>query len=274
MTVAATRAELVGSVHSHDGWPVPDATVTVLDVRGGQIGHAISDDRGTFWTSLPCNGPVTMLVTAAGYQPVAITVLAVAGRQTELAPVVLTGTHSDRLPKPGTWEIDSVHSIMRATARHIGLSRVEGRFTEFAGRIVVGDPVDTSSCEVVIQAASITTGNQQRDDHLRSPDFVDVERFPELTYRSSQVVRRSDDLWIVHGELTIRDIRHQVPLDVRYVGSGYDAWGGTRAAFEATAQLARRDYEMRWNMGLPGGLTMVGPTLRIDLDVQAVLVES
>jgi hypothetical protein len=165
-------------------------------------------------------GPLTVLVTAAGCDPVAVTAVAVPGRSTDLGPLVLTGD---------SW------------------------------------------CEAEIQAASITTDNDQRDEHLRSPDFLDVERFPVLTYRSTGVTSRSPDSWSVTGDLTIRDITRPVPLDVRFAGLGADAWGGTRAAFEARAMLARRDYELRWNLGLPGGLTMVGPSLRIDLDAQVVL---
>jgi polyisoprenoid-binding protein YceI len=159
---------------------------------------------------------------------------------------------------------------VRAKARHLALSHVEGRFTAFSGQLRVAEPVERSSVEVTIDAASIDTGNADRDAHLRAADFLDVERFPVLTYRSDRVVRLADDRWRVDGWLTIRDISREAALDVIYLGSGSDPWGGTRIALVATTQLARQDYEINWNMGLPGGLVVVGPTLRVDIEVQAV----
>ncbi|HEV7961757.1 MAG TPA: YceI family protein [Actinoplanes sp.] len=192
---------------------------------------------------------------------------------TDLGTVLLDSARRTALPQPGLWTIDPVHSIVRARARHLALSHVEGRFTSFSGRIRIVEPVERSSVEVTIDAASIDTGNADRDAHLRSADFLDVERFPVLSYRSERVVQQSEERWRVDGWLTIRDITRAVALDVSYLGTGADPWGGTRFALVATTQLARRDYEINWNMGLPGGLVVVGPTLRVDLEVQAVRQE-
>ena len=134
----------------------------------------------------------------------------------------------------------------------------------------MADPIGSSQVVVVIEAASIDTGNVDRDTHLRSPDFLDVKRFPTLAYRGHGVTRLTDDHWRLDGSLTIRDITRPVPLDLHYGGSGPDPWGGTRMALTASAELARADYALTWNMGLPGGLSLIGPTLRIDLDIQAV----
>jgi polyisoprenoid-binding protein YceI len=134
----------------------------------------------------------------------------------------------------------------------------------------VAEPIEASTVTVTLGAASIDTGNPDRDAHLRSADFLDVKQFPALTFRSTGLQRLADDRWRLDGALTIRDVTRDVALDARYGGSGPDPWGGTRMAVVATTQLARRDYEIDWNMGLPGGLTLIGPTLRIDLDVQAV----
>jgi polyisoprenoid-binding protein YceI len=150
------------------------------------------------------------------------------------------------------------------------MSRVEGRFTAFTGDIRLTDPIERSSVQATIEAASINTGNAERDAHLRSADFLDVAQFPVLAFRSVRVARQGEQ-WRVSGGLTIRDITHPAVLDVTYLGSGPDSLGGTRMALVATTQIARRDYEMNWNMGVPGGLVVVGPTLRIDLDIQAVL---
>lgn len=264
---------LVGTVASADGWPLPDATVTVLDGAGRQVGFSVSDDTGAFAVEVGAHGAVTVVIAVAGSEPVARAAQIAAGQRFDLGDVVLAAAGGLAVPTSGRWSLDPAHSIIRATARHIGLARVEGRFTDFAGELVFNDPLETSVVTVTIQAASITTGNEQRDQHLRSADFLDVEQFPLLTYRGDSLVRHPGERATVSGELTIRDVTRPVPLRVTYLGSGPDPWGGTRTAFTATTQLARRDYEISWNMGLPGGMTVVGPTLQIDLDIEAVLVE-
>jgi polyisoprenoid-binding protein YceI len=261
---------LTGAVSTGDGWPLPGATVTVLGGAGRQLGRAVADGNGRFIVRLDGAGPVTVIVAAAGLDPVArtTTVDDLSGR--DLGVITLERPGQDRLPAPGVWAIDPVHSIVRAHARHLAMSRVDGRFTELAGTVVVGDPIETSTVEVTIAAASIDTGNRDRDAHLRSADFLDVKRFPALTYRSTALTRVDDERWRLDGRLTIRDITRAATLELRYGGSGPDPWGGTRMAVLASTQLARADYAITWNMGLPGGLTVIGPTLRIDLDIQAV----
>jgi polyisoprenoid-binding protein YceI len=260
--------QVTGRTATSDGWPLPGATVTVIGLDGRQIGRAVADSSGCFTVAADATGPATLIVAAAGLDPVARSVT-LPGR--DLGTIVLQAAGHDRLPSAGTWTIDPAHSIVRATARHLGMSRVEGRFTELSGTITVTDPIETSHVTVVIEAASIDTGSRDRDTHLRSPDFLDVKQFPTLRYRSSALTRLADDHWQLDGGLTIRDITRPVTLDVRYGGSGPDPWGGTRIAATATTQLHRTDYEINWNMGLPGGLTLIGPTLRIELDIQAVL---
>lgn len=259
-----------GLVATADGWPLPGAAVTVVGPGGRQLGRAATDEAGGFAISVTAAGPATVILSAAGVDPVARTVSIGPDGVSDLGRIVLGSARRSALPDTGLWRIDPAHSIVRATARHLALSRVEGRFTEFAGEIHIADPVDRSSVTATIEAASIDTGNAERDAHLRSPDFLDVKRFPTLSFASERVIRQSDERWRVHGMLTIRDIARAVVLDLSYLGTGPDPWGGTRLALVATTQLNRRDYEINWNMGLPGGLVVVGPTLRIDLDVQAV----
>lgn len=260
-----------GTVATTDGWPLPGATVTVVGTAGRQLGRATADQRGGYAVPVDEDGPgtVTVIFAAPGVDPVArVTALRA---DTDLGTVVLHNPRRTALTPPGTWVIDPAHTIVRATARHLALSRVEGRFTRFAGEIRIADPPERSSVAVTIEAASIDTGNQDRDAHLRSPDFLDAERFPTVSYRSGGLTRLTDERWLVDGTLTIRDITREVTLDTTYGGNGPDPWGGTRLAVRASTELARQDYEMNWNMGLPGGLVVVGPTLRVDLDVQAVL---
>lgn len=260
--------QLTGRTATSDGWPLPGATVTLIGPDGRQIGRATADHTGRFEVPGDATGPATLIVAAAGLDPVA---RAVSLPGHELGTIVLQAAGHDRLPSVGTWTIDPAHSIVRATARHLGMSRVEGRFTELSGTITVADPIESSHVTVVIEAASIDTGSRDRDTHLRSPDFLDVKQFPTLRFRSSTLTRLTDDHWQLDGGLTIRDITRPVTLDVHYGGSGPDPWGGTRMAATATTQLHRSDYEINWNMGLPGGLTLIGPTLRVELDIQAIL---
>jgi polyisoprenoid-binding protein YceI len=267
---AGVAAGLRGVVATVDGWPLPGAAVTVVGLTGQQLGRGTADETGAFTVAVAVPGPATFICAAPGVDPVARSITVKPGEVTDLGSILLDSPRRTALPEPGVWSIDPVHSIVRAKARHLALSHVEGRFTSFSGQIRIVEPIERSGVEVTIDAASIDTGNGDRDGHLRSADFLDVERFPVLTYRSDRVVRLSEDRWRVDGWLTIRDISREVALDVSYLGSGADPWGGTRFALTATTQLARKDYEINWNMGLPGGLVVVGPTLRIDLEVQAV----
>ncbi|MDQ1676641.1 MAG: hypothetical protein QOC93_1785 [Actinomycetota bacterium] len=259
-----------GVVATADGWPVPGAVVTVVGAGGRQLGRGASDETGAFGVPLSADGPVTVIIAAAGVDPVARAATAGANGRTELGVVVLDRPTRTALPAPGLWRIDPAHSILRATARHLALSRVEGRFMAFSGEIAVADPAEESSARVTISAGSIETGSEDRDAHLRSPDFLDVERFPFLTYRSTGFTARSAERWLVDGVMTIRDRSRGVVLDLTYLGTSGDPWGGTRTAFTATTTLPLHDYGIHWNMALPEGLSVIGPSLRIQLDVEAV----
>jgi polyisoprenoid-binding protein YceI len=268
-----TGPSVRGRVTSPDGWPLPGSTVTVVAQGGRQVGRGAVDDTGEFEVPVPAGGAVTVILAAAGVDPVARLVTVGADGAGDLGLVVLGNAQRHALPAPGVWAIDPMHSFLRASARHLGLSMVEGRFTAFSGEVRVADPIERSEVQVTITAASIDTGTGDRDGHLRSPDFLDVERFPFLTYRSTGLTHVAGERWRVDGVLTIRDIAREVPLDLTYLGTGHDPWGGSRVAFIAKTRLALRDYAMHWNMALPDGLTVVGPTLRIDMDVEAIRID-
>jgi polyisoprenoid-binding protein YceI len=158
-----------------------------------------------------------------------------------------------------------------AVAQHLGISSVRGRFTDFTASVEIApDDVAESRVGAVIRAASIDTGNAMRDTHLRSPDFLDAARHPEITYRSTGLTQAGTDRWTVHGELTMRGVVRPVDLDLAYLGTGADPWGGTRAAFRATTELHREDFAMNYNQVVQAGIAAVGTTLRVELDVQAV----
>lgn len=151
---------------------------------------------------------------------------------------------------------------------------MHGRFTEFGGRIEIAEDVHNSRVEAFIASSSIDTGNATRDKHLCSADFLDVETFPELTYSSRGLTPAGPDRWTVHGVLTMHGIARDVDLDLSYLGTGPDPWGGVRAAFHATAELRRDDFAMNYNQVLQAGISAIGTTLRVELDIQAVQGES
>lgn len=272
---ADTRVSVVGTVVSVDGWPLSGVPLTVLGSGGGQVDRAVTDMAGVFVLAVPAAPePRTLVVVAPGAPPYALQLPAqMPVRGADLGRIVVGEAAGNRAPRPGRWNIDPAHSIVKATARHLGLTRVEGRFVDLQGHLDVGADMTDSSVEVTIDAASLTTGNADRDAHLRSADFLGVDEFPSLHFRSTGIRPGAAKQWKVDGLLTIRNIVHAVVLEMTYAGSGPDPWGGTRAAFIASTQLNRRDFEMNWNMGLPGGMLLVGSTLRVDLEVQAVLAE-
>lgn len=262
---------LSARIRTRDGWALPHAVVTVTDMTGAQVLRAEADDEGAVHdASTLVPGPYTVIVTAVGYAPAASTALVTATGRAEVGTVVLARQGGAELPPPGPWTVDPAHSTVAATAQHLGITSVHGRFTDFTARVDIAQDVEKSRVEAVIQAASIDTGNGMRDGHLKSPDFLDVETYPEITYRSTGLTPAGPDHWTVHGELAMRGVVRQVDLDLSYLGTGADPWGGTRAAFKATAELKREDFAMNYNQVVQAGIAAIGATLRVELDIQAV----
>lgn len=169
------------------------------------------------------------------------------------------------------WNIDTAHTGISFSVRHMVVSKVRGRFAKYSGTIRLDDrDITRSSVEVTIDASSIDTGVADRDTHLRSPDFFDAEKFPELTFRSHRIERVDDTHYRVVGELTIRDVKREVSLDVEYGGRGKDPWGNERVGFAAKTSIDRKDFGLTWNQALETGGILVGDRVDIDLDVQAV----
>jgi len=169
------------------------------------------------------------------------------------------------------WNIDSAHSGINFSIRHMVVSKVRGRFGKFAGNLDLDDAdLTKSTLTVTIDASSIDTGVGQRDDHLRAPDFFGVEQFPELRFRSKRIERLGKDAYRVIGDLTIRDATREVALDVEYGGQGKDPWGNERVAFSAKAVIDRADFGLKWNQVLEAGGVLVREKVQTELDVQAV----
>jgi polyisoprenoid-binding protein YceI len=172
----------------------------------------------------------------------------------------------------GTWKADPVHSEIAFAVRHLMLSKVRGRFTGHDVTIVTSeDPLD-SSATVTIDLASVDTGHEVRDNHLRSSDFFDVEKYPTMSYRSTGI-SRTDDGWIVDGDLTLHGVTRHVPLTVELNGFRPDPWGGQRAGFSATAQINRRDFGIGPTVPMDGGGLALGDKVSITIEIQAVLQE-
>ena len=184
----------------------------------------------------------------------------------------MTTAQTTKIPDliAGTWDIDPVHSDVSFTVRHMMVSKVRGQFDDFSGQIVTGVDVTASSVTATIDATSINTGNQQRDEHIRSADFFDVANHPTWTYRSTGVHQDGEDL-VVDGELTIKGVTRSVALAVEVNGVGPDAYGGTRAGFTATATINRNDFGVDIAMPLDGGGVVVGEKVQITLEIQGVL---
>lgn len=170
----------------------------------------------------------------------------------------------------GTWTIDPVHSDVSFTVRHMMVSKVRGKFGTFSGTIVTADNPLESSAVAEIDLSSIDTGNEQRDGHLRSQDFFSADEHPKMTYRSTGI-RREGDRLVVDGELTLKGVTKNVPLRLEVNGVGPDAYGGTRAGFTATGEINRKDFGVNWNAAIEGGGVVVGDTVSILLEVEAVL---
>ncbi|HSM34795.1 MAG TPA: YceI family protein [Longimicrobiales bacterium] len=176
-----------------------------------------------------------------------------------------------------TWKIDPSHTTVGFTARHMMITKVRGRFTEAEGTIVTdaADP-STASVRVAIPTESIDTGVEDRDQHLRSGDFLDVEQHPVMTFESTDVegfdAEAGTDFTVV-GDLTIAGTTREVTLDATFEGGGQDPWGGKRVAFSASTTIDRRDFGLTWNQALETGGVLVGHDVKIDLEVQAVQAE-
>jgi polyisoprenoid-binding protein YceI len=170
----------------------------------------------------------------------------------------------------GKWSIDPVHSEVGFSVRHMMVSKVRGRFTEFSGDIVTAERPEDSSVTAEISLSSINTGNEQRDEHIRSADFFEVESFPTMTYRST-AVRVEDGDFLVDGDLTLKGVTKNVPLRLELNGFGPDAYGGTRAGFTATAEINRRDFNVNFNAPMQNGGAVVSDKITIHLEIEAVL---
>jgi len=189
----------------------------------------------------------------------------------ETSGVQIRSIDNQVLPPVGKWTIDTTHSAVQFVVRHMAISKVRGKFDVFEGTILVAETPDQCRVEAVIRADSISTGDLTRDEHLRSPDFLDAEHYPKLRYRGLGAVPAGNGRWEVLGELTIRDVTRPVSLDMEFAGISIDPWGKVRSGFTATTIINREDFDVRWNQTLETGGFLVSKEVRVELEIEAVL---
>jgi len=177
----------------------------------------------------------------------------------------------EEVMKSQSWKIDEVHSKLRFSAKHMIIAEVEGQFNKFDFSLKnEGDDLTTSQVELTIDAKSIDTRNEDRDNHLRSPDFFDIEKFREIKFKSRSVEKINDEKYKLVGNLTIKDITKPIELDVTYGGQIKDPWGNTRAGFTVKGSLNRFDYGLKWNALIETGGAVVGKTINIICNIEVI----
>ena len=178
------------------------------------------------------------------------------------------------LPKTGTYAIDPAHTEVGFVARHLIGTKVRGRFTDVAGTFTVAEPIENSTVEVTVQAASIHTNQAQRDEHLRTNDFLDVPNHPTLTFKSTALKQAKDNHWVLSADLTIRGVTKSVDFDLEFLGEGPAmAEGKTVVAFSASAEIDRRDFGVSFNHSLLDGSVVVGNKVVIEIEIEAGLAD-
>ena len=169
-----------------------------------------------------------------------------------------------------TWKLDPSHTTIEFSAKHMMITTVKGRFAEFEGTILADDQsFANSEVHATLKAASIDTRSDQRDTHLRSADFLDVENFPDVTFKSTKLAGTKEKFTMT-GDLTIRGTTRPVTLDVTYEGTGTDPWGNERMGFSASGKIDRRDFGLVWNQALEAGGVLVGNDVKIQIDAQVI----
>lgn len=179
-------------------------------------------------------------------------------------------TATSNLPAAGVYNVDAVHSTIGFTARHLVASKVRGRFTDFAGTIIIGETPETSSVQATVQAASITTDNESRDAHLKSPDFLELDNFPTLSFTSTKMTAKGAQDFELVADLTVKGITKSVTFDLEFLGSGPSmAPGVTVAGFEARTEIDRRDFGVTFQGNVENGNLIVSNKIVLELSIEA-----
>jgi polyisoprenoid-binding protein YceI len=181
-----------------------------------------------------------------------------------------TATQANLLPATGTYTVDPSHSSVTFSARHLMVSKVRGRLAVTGGAIVIGSEPEASAVEATVDAASVESGDPKRDEHLRSPDFFDAEKYPEISFRSLRVENKGDGEFTLVGDLTVRNVTKPVELEGEYLGTQQSPFGDTRIGFTAETEVNRKDWGLEWNMALETGGVLVGEKVKLTIDIEAI----
>lgn len=169
----------------------------------------------------------------------------------------------------GTWTLDKAHTTIGFVAKHLMVSKVRGNFESYDATIEVAENLTDSKIEVTLDASSITTGTDDRDNHIRSADFIDVANHPELKFVSTGIAH-DGDTWKITGDLTIRETTRPLTLDAVYEGTATDPWGNEHVGFSANAVINREDWDLTWNAALEGGGWLVSKEVTLEIEGQLV----
>jgi polyisoprenoid-binding protein YceI len=173
------------------------------------------------------------------------------------------------MPPAGTYTFDPAHTTVEFIGRHM-FTKTRGRFTEAEGTIVIGEHPEDASVDVTIEAASLQSNLEQRDGHLKSPDFLNVDGYPTITFKSTGFRHTGGTSFELDGDLTIKDVTNPVTLKGEFLGTGTDPYGKVSAGFSASTSFEREDWDMTWNMALETGGWLVGKTVTVEVEVEAL----
>ncbi len=176
------------------------------------------------------------------------------------------------LPETGTWNLDPAHSSIEFVARHLMVTKVRGGFGTFSGTIEIADNPTESVIDIEVDMGSVVTGSADRDGHLTSADFFDVENHPKMTFVSTSIIDKGDG-YQVTGDLTVKGVTNPMTLDAEYLGVMTDPWGNAKAAFSASGEVNREDWGLTWNAPLEAGGVLVSKNAKIEIEVQAARAE-
>jgi polyisoprenoid-binding protein YceI len=182
----------------------------------------------------------------------------------------MSSTTEQVLVPTGTWVADPVHSSVEFQVKHMGIATVKGQFNEFEGQIEVNGDLSAAKASGTVKVASVDTKQPQRDDHLRSPDFFDVEQYPELTFTSTKIEPVDDETFRITGDLTLHGVTKEIVLEAIVQGTDVDPWGNERIGLEIVGKLDRSDFDMKFNQALGSGNALVSDKVKLLLDISAI----
>ena len=182
----------------------------------------------------------------------------------------MISTSKSTIVPAGTWSVDPAHSSVGFSVKHLGIATVRGKFEDFDGTLVIGDGDESARAYGAVKAVSVNTGDEGRDQHLRSADFFGVEQNPELRFESTEISPADEDTFEIHGELTMNGVTNPVKLIAEVQGTETDPWGNERVGLEVIGQLNRGDWNMTFNQALGSGNLLVGEKVKLELDISAV----